>query len=121
MSYSEMLIIILPVALAGIAASIGRALDPDTGGADSFRREITGYTGEGMDMQPIYGDTIKCVTPCSPEFKAGALAMIADKTGAMLHAVVVADYKARWPDLQCPTLDDCAAFVQGVLSDPVGQ
>jgi hypothetical protein len=111
MSYSEMLIIILPVALAGIAASIGRALDPDTGGAESFKREITGYTGEGMDMQPIYGDTIKCVTPCSPTFKETALALFADKTGQMLFSVVSADYANRWQGFDCPTLDDCSAFV----------
>lgn len=109
----------MPAILTDIAAAVGRALDPDAGGASSFARTITGYTDEGMSSVPIYGDTIRCETPCQPQFKAAADAMLADTTGTMLHGAVSADYARRWPDLDCPTLEDCAAFIAGVIPEPV--
>ena len=47
-----------------------------------------------------------------------ALSSLAD--AAMLHAVVSADYAARWSDLTPPTLDECQSFVAGCeIVEPV--
>jgi hypothetical protein len=82
--------------------AIGRALDPDTGGADSWTLE---------------GDTITTSTPCTEAFYDQAQAMLADP--ALLYGAVSADYSARWSDLTPPTLSDCEAFIAGVIPDPV--
>ena len=99
----------LPLALASVAASIGRALDPDVGGAESFHRVVTGYQN---DETPIYGDTLVCSTLCTPEFRAQAEAMAAQPE--LLHAVCQADYEVRWLDFEPPTLADCQAFCAAV-------
>ena len=113
MSYSETLTITLPAELADIAAAIGRALDPDQGGDKSFSRDITGYSGEGFDRTPIYGETISCTTPCEPHFLAQAEYMMLHPEA--LFAAVSADYATRWPDLVAPTLADCEAFCAAIV------
>lgn len=102
MTYSERLTITLPSALADIAASIARSLDPDVGGEFSFQASED-------------GSTISCTTPCEPQFKAQAEYMMLRPEA--LHAAVAADYAARWPDLKCPTLDDCRAFCTAIIYD----
>lgn len=99
-NYTETVTITAPAALADIAARIARALDPDVGGAGSFR------PAPG-------GETISATTPCTPEFKARVL-MLKDSP-QMLHAVVAADYVARWPELTPPTLVECEAFCDGMI------
>jgi len=100
MTYSERLTITLPSALADIAASIGRALDPDAGGEHSFT----------LSEDKL---TISCTTPCEPEFKSQAEYMMLHPEA--LHAAVAADYATRWPDLPCPTLADCQAFCAAIV------
>ena len=107
--YTSQITMILPLDLASIAASIGRALDPDVGGAESFHRQIARYDGE----VPIYGECLVCSTLCTPEFRAQAEAMVAQPE--LLHAVCQADYATRWPDLDPPTLADCQAFCAAVV------
>lgn len=107
--YTEIIWMTLPLGLAEIAASIGRALDPDVGGAESFHREILSYDGE----TPVYGNELICQTLCTEEFKAQALAMSAQPE--LLHAACLADYAARWPDLDPPSLEDCQAFCAAVV------
>lgn len=99
-TYNHTLSIRLPAALLTIAQSVSRALDPDTGGADSWQ---------------IDGETIVTSTPCTSEFYDQAMAMLADP--ALLHGAVAADYSARWADLTPPTLADCEAFVAGVIPE----
>ena len=113
MTYSETLTITLPAELADIAAAIGRALDPDRGGDKSFSRDVIGYSGEGFDRTPIYGETISCTTPCEPHFLAQAEYMMLHPEA--LFAAVSADYAAHWPDLVAPTLADCMAFCAGIV------
>lgn len=108
-TYTDQIRMTLPVGLEIIAAAIGRALDPDTGGAESFRRPIVGYENE----TPIYGDILTCSSLCTPEFKQQALAMKVQPE--LLHAACLADYEARWPDLDPPTLEDCQAFCAAVV------
>ena len=112
MNYDKTLTIRVPLSLADIAANIGRALDPDTGGERSFSRQVIG-TGE--DGEPLLGNELVCSTLCTTSFYHQALMMISD--AAMLHAAVTADYAARWPDLTAPSLEDCTAFVNQAVID----
>jgi hypothetical protein len=108
MSYTETFTLIIQPDLIDVGRAITRALDPDVGGAESWTplpadpanpdSEITGYTVS---------------TPCVPEFKAQAEAMLA--APALLHGAVSADYAARWPDLTPPTLEECEAFCAGAV------
>jgi hypothetical protein len=100
MTYSERLTITLPAALADIAATIARSLDPDAGGEFSFAPSEDGLT-------------ISCTTPCEPMFLAQAEYMMLHPEA--LHAAVSADYATRWPDIVAPTLADCEAFCAGIV------
>lgn len=100
MTYSERLTITLPAAMAEIAASIGRAMDSDVGGAHSFALSED-------------GKTISCTTPCEPVFLAQAEYMMVRPEA--LHAAVSSDYATRWPDLKAPTLADCKAFCAAII------
>ena len=115
MSYNYTVRIEVPASQAVVAAKIGAALDPDSGGAASWNRTIIGYT-EGEMPEPIYGDTIFVSTPCRQEFAEQVLLLIANP--AMLHAVVAQDYAARWPDEVPPTLAECEAFCASVIPEP---
>jgi hypothetical protein len=108
--YTETISIRLPSSLAQIAESIGRAMDPDSGGANSFVQDIASHDAQG---NPIYAGTISTSALCTPTFKAQADYMLAHPEA--LHAAVTADYAARWGDLAVPTLEDCQAFCAGVI------
>lgn len=97
--YTETLTVTLPESLAEIAAKVGRAMDPDRGGAGSF--------APGPD------GTIVCRTPVKPFFKEQAFAML--QNAAYLHGACAQDYATRWPDLVPPTLEECEAFVAQVV------
>lgn len=108
--YDSILTMTLPFQYADIASAIGRALDPDTGGAESFTRIIEGYEGE----IPLYADIIRCQTACTSDFKDQALAIFADKSGATLFSVVQQDYLNRWQDFTPPTQEDCKVFLDNL-------
>lgn len=93
--YTETFGLSVPADQAATASAIGRALDPDVGGADSFH------------IDPG-GETISMTTRCTPEFKVRAVGLLANPVA--LHAVVQADYARRWPDLTPPTPAECEAF-----------
>ena len=102
----EQLTIKLPANLADIAAKIGRALDPDRGGAESF----------------VLADdalTISASTYCTPVFKQQAAYLLAHP--AALHAACAADYSVRWAEFDAPTLDECEAFCEGVIVEKAVQ
>ena len=92
MSYNYTVRIEVPASQAVVAAKIGAALDPDSGGAASWNRTIIGYT-EGETPEPIFGDTIFVSTPCQQEFAEQVPVLLANP--AMLHALVSQDYAAR--------------------------
>lgn len=104
MRYDETLTISLPASLAPIAAMIGRALDPDVGGADSFT----------LSSDEL---TISTSTPCTAAFAQQAAYMLTHPEA--LHAAVFADYAARWADLVPPTLAECEQFCNGVIAPEV--
>ena len=91
----------VPLELADLASAIGRAMDQDSGGADSFH-EVDGV--------------LVCETLCTEGFYLQAQAMLADP--ALLHYAVTADYAARWADMTPPTLDECTLFVNSVIPEP---
>lgn len=101
-NYDHTLSITLPAALADIAARIGKALDPDSGGENSFT------TSED-------GTTIFTSTPCTAEFFEQAQYMLTEP--AALHAACAADYAARWTELVAPTLEECQTFCSSIIMD----
>ena len=101
-AYSHTLSLRLPASLLPIAQAISRALDPDSGGADSWM---------------VDGDTIFTAGPCTEDFYNQAQAMLADP--ALLHYAVTQDYSQRWQDLTPPTLSECEQFVAGIIPEPV--
>lgn len=107
-TYNHTLSITLPANLADIAASISRALDPDSGGDKSWTASEDSLT-------------ISTSTPCTAEFYAQAQFMLLNPDA--LHAAVSADYAARWPDFTPSTLVECQAFCAGVIQpvEPVTQ
>ena len=99
--YDATLSISLPAAFAPIAAAIGRALDPDVGGADSFT----------LSSDEL---TISTSTPCTSAFAQQAQYMLTHPEA--LYAAVSADYAARWADMTPPTLVECEQFCAGVIA-----
>ncbi len=103
MSYTARLTVTIPPDLIDTGRKITRALDPDLGGAESW---MPIHDTPNDPESPIVSYVAD--TPCTPEFKAQAEAMLADP--AILHAAVEMDYEARWPDLVPPTAEECQAF-----------
>lgn len=108
MSYTERLIVTIPPELLDIGRSITRALDVDVGGYDSW----TPVRDDPADPES-HITAYFAYTPCTPEFKAQAEAMLMNP--ALLHAAVVADYEARWAEFTAPTLAECEAFCAGAI------
>lgn len=106
--YTDTITMKLPLELASVAAAVGRALDPDVGGADSFHRIVGRYDGE----IPIYGEILICSTLCTAEFKKQAEFMLTHPE--VLFTACIEDYNRRWPEFTPPTLEECAAFCQAV-------
>jgi hypothetical protein len=109
-TYSETISIRLPASLADIAQAIGRAMDPDSGGANSFVQDIEGHDAEG---NPIYAGTISTSSLCTEDFKVKADYMLLHPEA--LYARVCDDYAARWGEFEVPTLAECEAFCAGVI------
>lgn len=103
--YDAHITITVPASLASVAAMVGRAMDPDTGGSESFARDVVDY----VEGEPVYADTITCSTVCRSAFKDRARVMLADPS--VLYYACAQDYAQRWPTLTPPTLEQCAAFV----------
>ena len=101
-NYDATFAITLPAALAEIAAKIGRAMDADVGGADSFT----------LSSDEL---TISTSTPCTSSFAQQAAYMLGHPEA--LHAAVSDDYAARWADMTPPTLAECEQFCLGVIQD----
>lgn len=115
MSYNYTIRIEVPATQAEVAAKIGAALDPDSGGTASWDKTIIGYT-QDKEPQPIYGDTIFVSTPCEKEFAEQVPVLLANPP--MLHAMVLADSAARpglWEGETPPTLAEVESFCASVI------
>lgn len=100
MIYDHTITLIVSIDQLETARRISRALDPDVGGYEAFRQRSEDGT------KAIYS------TPCTADFARNAAMLL--MIPAELHAVVAADYVSRWPDFECPTLDDVTAFCADV-------
>lgn len=92
-----------------IAADVGGAFDPDSGGDRSFAMDIVGWN---VDM-PIYGDTFSTDTPCTPEFKQQGDYLMTNPDA--LFMAMQGAYAERWADLTPPTLAECQAFIAAII------
>lgn len=99
LAWTHRAVIAVPLALAPIASEIARAMDPDTGGAESFSSTRAGNPAtHAICDTPLTWGTAQAwpVLMSSPE---------------ALHAACSDAYAARWPDLQVPSLEDCTTFL----------
>jgi hypothetical protein len=108
MSYTARLTVTIPPDLIDIGRKITRALDPDLGGAESWTPIHDTPSDPESPIVSYVADT-----PCTPEFKEQAEAMLADP--AILHAAVEMDYEARWPEFDAPTFEECIEFCSGAV------
>lgn len=102
--YVDVIYIKLPAELAEIASKVGRAMDSDVGGEDSFSLSADGLT-------------ISTSAICTASYKEQADYLLAHP--ADLHAYCAQDYATRWPDLTPPTLAECERFCAGVITEEV--
>lgn len=86
----------VPVELADTASAVGRAMDIDVGGADSFIERD--------------GQQLVAQTWASEAFAQMFAYLIANPAG--LYQAVAADYESRWPELTPPDLPAITAFCQ---------
>lgn len=112
--WTHRMLIACPLDLLDQAAAIGRALDPDVGGAQSF-------AGVRAGPDSTTQTHAVCDVIVVTEFAGQAQAMLADP--ALLHAACAADYAMRWADLTPPSLADCEQFVSGsvIVIEPRGR
>lgn len=89
----------VPLALRDLANRISRALEPDVGGYHVF------------DSLADETHAIAQIPTCE-RYVANFVELHQD--AAALHAFVAADYAARWPDFDCPTLAEVEAFCAAV-------
>ena len=109
MSYTSTLTITIPNELYGVACSISRALDPDSGGDKSFGPR-TLLSEEGVEYIPSFYTTS---TPCTSEFYEKADILL--NSPEILYQVVSEDYATRWVGMSPPTYEECVAFCNGLV------
>lgn len=98
--YTSTLTIIVPAENKALAARFSRAFDPDTGG--EFALDSVRATDRAGNQFVISH------SPVTPHLAAKSAYLLAD--AEKLHETTAADYAARWPDLECPTLDETEQF-----------
>lgn len=109
MSYSATITTTILASLYSVACAIAKALDTDSAGERNYG-PATLTDAAGNEYTP---DSYTSTVPCTPEFAAQVPLLLADHEA--LHALVAAAYADRWPDLECPTLEDCEAFCAGAV------
>ena len=100
MTYDHRIVCIIPAPLTEIAAHVGRALDPDTGGAQSFSIALS---ATGKEPATHYA----LDTPCDAAFAQAAPWLL---DAGLLHDSICRDYALRWPDVETPAVEAVAAF-----------
>jgi len=106
MSYR--IVVTCPVELAAVASSVGRAMDVDVGGADSFVPVYDAYDSQGKPVgQPA---SLQAQTWASAAFATMFQYLLASPAG--LHMAVAADYATRWPSLTPPRAEDIQRFCE---------
>lgn len=95
MSDNYRVIVAVPTQLADTARAIGRAMDIDVGGSDSFVEE------DGI---------LVARTWASEAFARMFQYLLVNPAG--LHMAVASDYETRWPELAPPDLPAIEVFCQ---------
>ena len=101
----------LPASLKELGNRISRSLEPDSGGyhvfdfCDNAVRDADGVIE--IPATEVYA-TI-------PESERYSQRLLEHREPAALHALVVEDYAARWPEHECPTLAECEAFAAALV------
>ena len=93
-AYDHLVIVTVPASLGEVAAAVGRALDPDVGGAESFVPQPDG--------------TLRAAAWSVREYAQALPYLLADPV--VLHATVELDYRQRWSVLDPPCLSDIKEF-----------
>lgn len=88
--------LIVPLNQLETAKRVSRALDPDVGGYEAFMSRVT---KDGITYASYS-------TPCTASFASNAAMLLA--VPEELHSMIAADYATRWPEHECPTLEECA-------------
>lgn len=104
-TYTHNIVCIIPVPLNEIAAHVGRALDPDTGGAESF-----GIALSANGKTPVTHYVLD--TLCDSEFAQAAPWLL---DAVLLHGSICRDYALRWPDVDPPTVEAVTTFCAGCV------
>lgn len=95
-----------PVELSAVASAVGRAMDVDVGGADSFVPVYDAYDSQGKPVGQPTG--LQAQTWASKDFASMFQYLLSNPTGLTL--AIAADYAERWPELTPPTAEDIATF-----------
>ena len=104
--YTKVATCIVPAPLGIIAAAVGKALDPDVGGAKSFVPYDAKYDAKGvMTAQPT---KLVTRTPVTAEYAAVLPYLLADP--ASLLATITLDRDTRWAGMVIPTLAEVTSF-----------
>lgn len=105
MSYDHTITIAVPMTDYDIATIVGRAFDPDLGGAESFAI-IRATDSQNTEYAVTH-------TPCTEEFAGQSQYLLANP--AALHAAISADYASRWTEMTAPTLVQVERFTAVAL------
>ena len=100
MIYTSTMTLIVPLDQLETAKRVSRALDTDAGGYEAFSARVQ---KNGIEYA-IYS------TPVTAAFASNAALLLAMPDE--LATLVVNDYATRWPDYQCPTLEELTALCE---------
>ena len=108
---AKIITLTLPVEFKELGNRISRSLEPDSGGYHVF--DILSDATRDEDGNILTPATIvQSVMPCCERYIGNLMQHKDDAT--LLHEFVEADYASRWPDHECPTLNDCAEFLNAL-------
>lgn len=105
----------LPAALRELGNRISRSLEPDSGGYHVFDFCDNAVRDDDGVIE-IPATEVYATIPNSERYSQ----RLQDHTDpTALHALVVDDYAARWPDEIVPTLAECEDFVAALVIEVV--
>jgi len=105
----------LPADLRDLGNRISRSLEPDSGGYHVFDF-CDNATRDEDGVIEIPATEVYATIPTSERYSQRLLEYAEP---AALHALVVDDYAARWPNTAVPTLADCEAFTAALVIEVI--
>jgi hypothetical protein len=112
MTWNHYVVLIIHIDQQSVGNAIGRSLDPDMGGDQTFT--LTASADGNLPAAKTL-----CGTSCRESFLQTVQALTDSNTplanrAAALKQMVDADYAARWPNETTPTLAECESFLSGL-------